>query len=304
LEASERDKLLIVLAGPTAVGKTDCSFKLAETFDAEIFSADSRQIYKELNIGTAKASADELRKIKHHFINHCSIYDPYDVGEYEADVITHLSNYYKSKKTAILTGGTGFYIKAVVDGLDQFPKVSDKTINKVKKKFEDEGLSYLQSYLQDRDPHYYELVDLNNPHRLLRAVSVIEETKQKFSSFLSGEKKQRDFKTVFILLDRNREELYQRINDRVDKMIEDGLIEEARGYFSIKELKSLQTVGYRELFKYFEGELSLEEAIELIKRNTRRYAKRQLTWFRRDHRWNRFHPDDHESIIKFIQSKA
>lgn len=301
---ADSSNVLLVLSGPTAVGKSKLTLHLAEIFEADIFSADSRQLYREMSVGTAKPSPEELQKISHHFIDHRSIHELYDVGRYEKEALSLLHDYFTKRKVAILSGGTGLYIKAVVDGLDEFPVVPEYILEEIKEEYARNGIEHLQSWLQRHDTAYYERVDINNPHRLIRAISIIRHTNRPFSSFLGHAKSERSFHPLFILLMREREELYQRINHRVDLMIEQGLIREAEALFPYRRLKSLQTVGYQELFDYLEGKHSLEKAIELIKRNTRRYAKRQLTWFRRDSRWHPFHPEEKEAIELFIRDQV
>ena len=297
-------KFLITIAGPTAVGKTELTLKLAKKYDAEIFSADSRQLYKELTIGTAKPGKEELDQVTHHFINHISIHDPYNVARYEEEIDVLFNSYFLKKDVGILTGGTGMYIKAALEGLDHFPAVDPEVIQEYQYLFESNGIEILQEEIRQKDPSYAQQVDMSNSRRLIRALSVIKSSGQAYSSFL-GRKKEKlhPFQTIQICLTRDREELYNRINKRVDQMIENGLIEEAESVWKFKELKSLQTVGYSELFDFFDGKHSKEEAIALIKRNSRRYAKRQMTWFRNQGEWNYLDASDIEAIIEFINSK-
>jgi tRNA dimethylallyltransferase len=290
-----------VIAGPTAIGKTSCAISVAKHFKAEIFSADSRQVYKEMRIGTAKPEKAELDQIRHHFIDHVSIHDPYNAGIYEREALLSLNEYFSKNKIAILTGGTGLYIKSVIDGFDQFPEIPSSITNALNRDLEKKGIEFLQDELKRTDYLYYSRVDLYNARRLIRALSVIRFTQKTFSSFLNHEKEPRNFKPVFILLDMPREALYERINNRVDMMIEQGLLDEAKKLHKYKELKSLQTVGYQELFQYLDNALTFEEAIEAIKQNSRRYAKRQLTWFRNDQRWATFNPSDTSYIIAHIE---
>lgn len=295
--------ILIILAGPTAVGKTDCSLILAKKYNSAIFSADSRQLYKEMSIGTAKPSTEVLAEVNHHFINHVSIHAPYDAGKYEKEVLAAFEHYFSGNSTAILTGGTGMYIKAVTDGLDIFPAIDKQVLETVKRDYSEHGINFLRQELKKSDELYSQRVDLDNPHRLIRALSVIRQTGKPFSSYLGKEKTSRSFSPIFILLNREREELYNRINQRVDQMIQDGLLEEAKGLYDHRHLTSLQTVGYQELFEFMEGKITIEQAIDLIKRNSRRYAKRQLTWFRKDKRWKNFHPDNIAGITSWIAEK-
>lgn len=278
-------KQLIVIAGPTAVGKTGICLQLAQQLGAEIFSADSRQVYKEMDIGTAKPSTEELQRVKHHFINHVSIHEDYDVGTYEREIIEQLHDYFTHKDNAILTGGTGLYLKAVMEGLDDFPEVAPEIADSFQKLYEDKGLDHLHYLLEKTDKAYFEEVDLNNHRRIIRALSVIESTGKTFSELRLGQRKKREFEIVPILLTRGRSELYDRINDRVNAMVGSGLIAEAKPLYPHAHLRALQTVGYSEIFLMMEGLVDQYTAIELIKRNTRRYAKRQLTWFRRDNYW-------------------
>ncbi len=297
-------KKLIVLAGPTAVGKTACSLQLAEKFGWEILSADSRQFYREMNIGTAKPSENELNRVPHHFINSLSIFDEYDVGQFERDALQCLQQLYEKQHSALLTGGSGLYIRALCEGLDDFPQIPRSIAQTVERDLREKGLEYLQEELRQNDPAYYRQVDLNNPRRLQRALAVIRHTGRPFSAFRQMEKnatkKNRPFETHYFLLMRPREELYQRINRRVLLMMEQGLLDEARQLFPHRHLKALQTVGYQELFDHLEGKISLDEAVNLIQRNSRRYAKRQLTWFKKG-TWQRFHPEELPALQKTIQ---
>ena len=302
MDRSKKNKLL-VLAGPTAVGKTGTSIEIAKRFQCPIFSADSRQLYREMHIGTAKPDKEEMQGLQHYFIGSVSIHEKYDVGTYEKEVLERLSIYYSKNQFAILTGGTGLYIKAVCDGLDTFPDIDESVAKKLADKYKEQGLLPLQQELKSSDPVYYAKVDIQNPHRLIRALAVIKSSGKPYSSFLSGEKKEREFDPIYIFLNRDREELYQRINVRVDRMVNSGLIEEARALYPHKDLKSMQTVGYQELFDHFDGKCTREEAIEQIKQNSRRYAKRQLTWFRRDERYAHFHPDDVEGIVGYVEEE-
>lgn len=294
---------LIVLAGPTAVGKTDLSISLANHFNCDIVSADSRQFYKEMTIGTAKPSLEELNAAPHHFINTHSIHSPLSAGRYETEAVAVLEKCFEKSNIAILTGGSGLFLKAVYDGLDEFPEVTEEAKIKVKSIFESEGNEGLRRALYEIDLEYAKEVDLNNNHRIMRALEVCFSQEAPFSKFRNKQVKKRDFTCIKIMLDRDREELYDRINRRVDTMINDGLIEEVRNLHTYKDLKSLQTVGYQELFPYLEDSTNLADACSLIKRNTRRYAKRQLTWFRREEGFTWFHPEKREEIVKFIENK-
>ena len=273
-------KQLIVIGGPTAVGKTGLAVRLARHYDCPILSADSRQFYREMNKGTAKPSAAELAAAEHYFIDNLSIEDAYSVGDYEREAIRILSEIFVEKDRAILVGGTGLYLRAVCEGLDEFPKIPEAINANLEKELKANGLPKLVHELEEKDPEYHSTADLSNPHRVMRALAVIRATGKTFSSFRTRKITPRPFDCVHIGLTDDREKLYDRINKRVDKMVENGLIEEARALYPQRHLKSLQTVGYQEYFKYFAGEISEAEATELVKRNSRRYAKRQMTWFR------------------------
>ena len=294
-------KYLVVIAGPTGVGKTALAIKLAKHFNTKILSADSRQFYKEMSIGTAKPTAAELKEAEHFFIDSLSIHDNYSIGDFERDAIHKLDELFKEHQIVFLTGGSGLYINAVLYGVDEFENVSDETKEKVKKQYEEKGLSWLQEQIQNLDPDYYNTVDINNPQRLQRALEVCFETGKPYSSFLSQKKKQRDFEPIKILINTDREVLYERINKRVDAMIKDGLVEEAKSLITHKNLNALNTVGYKELFAHFAGEMDLPSAIDLIKQKTRNYAKRQLTWFNNQDTYETFGPDDSEKIKAYIE---
>lgn len=272
-------KILVVIAGPTAVGKTTMSIKLATALDTEIISCDSRQLYKELNIGVAKPSKEELLAIKHYFIDHVSITEKYSAGRYEREAIALLNQLFEDQDHLIITGGTGLYIKAVLEGLDEFPDVVAEDQDYYARLLAAEGISALQNELKVKDPTYFKEADIRNSRRLVRALSVIRSSGNPFSSYRNSNPKERNFKSVCIQLTMGREQLYKRINMRVDQMIEQGLLDEVSALVNYKELLSLQTVGYKELFDYLDGKSTINEAIELIKRNSRRYAKRQITWF-------------------------
>jgi tRNA dimethylallyltransferase len=275
-------KFLIAVVGPTAIGKTTLGIYLAQHFETDIISADSRQFYKEMVIGTAVPSEAELRQAKHHFIQHKRIFDPYSVGDFEKDALKKLDELFHDRNIVVLVGGSGLYVDAVAHGLDFFPKVDDQIRTELNAEFNKNGLIYLQDELKKRDPKYYEIVDLENPHRLIRALEVSITANKPYSSFLNQKKKTRPFKTLYVGLNAPREVIYQRINQRVDQMMEAGLLEEAQKLHPHQDLNALQTVGYRELFEYFEGNCTLEFAVSEIKKNTRRFAKRQLTWLRKN----------------------
>lgn len=254
-----------------------------------------------MNIGTAKPSAKELAATPHHFINSLSIQDYYSVGDYERDAIELLNRLFEEKRVVVMAGGSGLYIQAVCEGLDHFPDVPTSIREELESLFQQQGIEMLQEELQKVDPNYYAKVDLQNPHRLIRALSVYRASGKPFSSFQNQPKATRNFTPVYLMLSWEREQLYQRINRRVDQMQETGLEEEVRTLLPYQQLTALQTVGYQELFDYFNHKIDRAEAIRLIKRNTRRYAKRQLTWFRRSEKWERFHPDEMDRILGYLE---
>lgn len=294
-------KHLIIIGGPTASGKTTFAIKLAQHFKTEILSADSRQFYQEMNIGTAKPEYQELSQAPHHLINNLSIKDNYSVGRFESDALALLNDLYQKQDIAILVGGSGLYIKALCEGLDLFPEVPVEIREEVEEIYQKKGLSPLQEELKRVDPVYYSKVDVNNPHRLIRALAVYKTSGQAFSVFQNQKQIQRPFLPIYLQLQWPRPVLYERIDQRVDLMIEAGLEEEARQLLPYQTHSTLQTVGYQELFEYFAGNYTLEEAIKLIKRNSRRYAKRQLTWNRRDGFWKHLMPNDFEIALKYIE---
>jgi tRNA dimethylallyltransferase len=274
--------LLIVIMGPTASGKTSLSVALAKKYNAEIISADARQFYREINIGTAKPSSEELSEVPHHFINSCSIHDSYSVGQYRDEVISFLDSYFQQHPVSILCGGSGLYIQAVLEGQDEFPAVDPTIREMLKQNYSESGIQYLQDYLKIVDPAYYQRVDIQNPHRLIRALEVCISSQKPYSSFLGQNKEDFPYQVVKIALDWPRDLLYDRINQRVDDMVNQGLLNEAKSLFEHRNLNALQTVGYVELFQFLEGNLSWEQAIEKIKQHSRNYAKRQMTWLRKE----------------------
>ena len=276
-----KNKNLIYIAGPTGVGKTDLSIEIAKKFNTDIVSCDSRQFYKELKIGTSPPSNTQLSEVKHHFIHNKSIHDKYNVGEYEKDAIDLINKIFSIKDYLILVGGSGLYADSVIYGIDSFPEVPQEFRDNNRILFEKKGIKYLQKKIEKLDPKYYSKVDLNNSRRLLRALELIEFTGKSFSSMRSGKAKERNFNTQIISLDCSREYLYSRINNRVDKMIDDGLEKEVFELKQFKNLNTMNTVGYKEFINYFENKVSYEEAVNKIKQNTRNYAKRQITWFKR-----------------------
>jgi tRNA dimethylallyltransferase len=295
-------KTLIVLTGPTGIGKTDLSIKIATHFNTEIISCDSRQIYKEMKIGTAVPEQIYLETIPHHFIQTLSVKDYYNASKFEFDVLEKLKTLFNTKEQVIMTGGSMMYIDAVCRGIDDLPTVDPQLRKQLLDQYEAEGLENIRMQLKKVDPEYYNKVDLKNPKRILHALEIFFMTGKPYSSLRTNKRKKRDFDIIKIGLNRDRAELYDRINRRVDIMVENGLIEEARSLHRYKDLNTLNTVGYRELFSYFDGEISYEEAIEKIKANSRKYARKQLTWFRRDEDMNWFHPDESEKIIEFLDN--
>ena len=290
------NKILICIGGPTASGKTALAIQLAEKYHTEILSVDSRQFYREMNIGTAKPTQEEQDRVPHHFIDHVSIHDPYDIGLFEKESMTLLEDRFKHHDILIAVGGSGLYFKAMLEGIDTFPPVSPEILIQLQKEYLEKGIDHLKGQLQEVDPNYFQIVDQHNPVRLIRAISIFRETGLPFSSFRTGKKVKRFFESHCFYLSPPRAILYERINDRVDKMVQDGLIDEVRSLQEFKELKALQTVGYTELFKYFSNEYEIKEAILKIKQHTRQYAKRQLTWFNNAENWMKW---EDESMILF-----
>ena len=280
-------KYLITIVGPTAIGKTALSIQLANYFKAEIVSCDSRQFFKEMSIGTAVPSVVELSTIKHHFIQNKSIFENYTVGDYEKEAISKLDHLFENNDYAVLVGGSGLYVNSILEGFDTFPEIESNIRTEIQNNYNLSGITFLQEKLKETDSEYYNFLEennpqtLQNPQRLMRFVEVGLGTGKPYSSFLNQEKKKRVFTPIVIGLEANRDQLYGRINLRVDQMITQGLVEEAKNLYIHKDLNALQTVGYRELFDHFDGRISLDFAIEEIKKNTRRFAKRQMTWFKR-----------------------
>lgn len=281
MKIEQPGKTLKVIVGPTASGKTDYSIELANQYNSPIISCDSRQIYKELKIGTAPPSEEQLAQIKHYFIFSHSIFDFYTAGKYELEALELINNLFLTHDTLIVVGGSGLYVDALCYGIDDFPDSDMILRDNLMQRLASEGIESLRNELRLLDPESYETIDKKNPQRIVRALEVCLQTGKKFSSFKNSSSKQRNFTIERTIIERPREELYDRINLRVDKMIESGLVDEAKELHKFKDLPALKTVGYKELFDYFDGKTSLEEAIDLIKRNTRRYAKRQITWFKR-----------------------
>lgn len=296
-------RYLILVVGPTAVGKTELCLNLAKKFQTEIVSCDSRQFYREMNLGTAKPEPEELAQVPHHLINSLSIEDNYDVKQFEKDALEILQRLFEKHQAVIMTGGSGLFADAITEGLDEMPEIDPQIRKEIIASYESKGLEYLQEEVRRLDPEYFEKVDIQNPQRLMRALEVCRGTGQTFSSFRVKNKVQRPFEILKIGLHREREELYSRIDQRMDLMISKGLFEEAEKLFPHRQLNSLQTVGYQEIFGMLEGNYDKEEAIRLLKRNSRRYAKRQLTWFRRDTETHWFTPDEQEEVIRFVAER-
>jgi tRNA dimethylallyltransferase len=296
-------KYLIILTGPTGIGKTSTGLALAKYFNTEIVSSDSRQIYKELNIGTAVPNKEELSKIKHHLIQNHSIQENFNVSKYENEAISVINSLFTKYNLVLLVGGSMLYIDAVCKGIDNMPDADPEIRSMLKDKLESEGIESLRFQLKKLDPDYYNTVDLKNTNRILHALEMSIMTGKPYSSFLSRSKKERPFSTIKIGLNCERTRLHNIINTRVDNMINAGLEDEARSLYNLKHLNALNTVGYREFFSYFDGEISREKTIELIKRNSRRYARKQLTWFRSDDEMNWFEYDQIKEIITFIENK-
>ena len=294
-------KRLIVILGPTASGKTDLAIKVARWLNTEIISADSRQFYRELSIGTAKPSQEQLSEVKHHFIGHISITEDYNISRFEQDAIRLLDKLFETHQDVVMTGGSGLYIDAVCNGLDDQPENDPGIRRQLNLEYKLYGIKYLQGELLRLDPAYYEVVDLSNPHRLMRAIEVCMITGKPYSSFRKSHQHQRNFKTVKFGIQIPREELVERINRRVDHMMARGLLEEVKANLPYRNLNALNTVGYNEIFEYLDGNCTLEEAMEKIRINTRRYAKRQMTWFRKDPDINWIDPASFPSMI-FHQS--
>ena len=296
-------KTLIVLLGPTGVGKTDLSIRIARHYNTEITSSDSRQVYREMRIGTAVPEKEQLEAVKHHFIHSHSIHDYFSSWECEQKTLALLKNLFKDKDQMLMVGGSMMYIDAVCNGIDLIPTISPEIRKEVCDRFEEKGLEAIQAELKELDPIFYEQVDLQNAKRVIHAVEVCLMSGKTYSSLRTNKTKERDFKIIKIGLNRDRKELYDRINHRVDIMIKEGLIDEAKSLFEFSDLNSMNTVGYKELFEHFRGNISLEKAIELIKRNSRHYAKRQLSWFRRDEKIQWFHPDKKDEIIAYLDEQ-
>lgn len=299
-----KNKTLVIILGPTGVGKTECCLKVAKYFHVPIINADSRQIFKEIPIGTAAPTVEQQAKVKHYFVANHNLSDYYSASTYEQDVLQLTYHLFKDNDLALLSGGSMMYIDAVCNGIDEIPTIDETTRAWMKHRYETEGLQSLCEELKELDPEYYEKVDLKNYRRVIHALEIIHCSGQTYTSLRTNQKKKRPFNILKVGLNRPREELYERINKRVDQMIHNGLLEEAHRVLPMRDLNALNTVGYKELFMYFDGTWSLEEAIERIKGNSRRYCRKQLTWFKLDTSIRWFSPSDQENIIKYIMEKT
>ena len=300
---NSKEKYLIILAGPTAVGKTDLSIKLAQVLETEIISADSRQFFRELNIGTAKPTTIDLNAVKHHFINSHSINEPYSAGDFERDVLKLLTDLFKKYDCVILTGGSGFYIKAISEGLDMLPAPLPGLRESLTNRLVTDGLEILQKEVREVDPAFALTKEISNPQRVVRALEVFQTTGVPISAYQQKSAVGRPFKQIPIALDRDRSELYSRIDQRMDIMLEQGLVEEATDLIGFRGHHALQTVGYKEVFDFLDGLYDEKEMTRLLKQNSRRYAKRQLTWFRHQGAFHWFHPDNFDAILAYIKSE-
>ena len=296
-------KRLLVVVGPTGSGKTDLSIRLALHYGAPILSTDSRQVYRGMPIGTAQPSADQLQAVEHHFIASHDLTDNLNCGEYEVQALARLEELFADQDWVVAVGGSGLYVRALCEGMDDLPQADEPLRRELERRLAEEGLGALAEELRELDPEYCRTADLNNPARVMRALEVCLQTHMPYSRQRTGERRPRPFEIVKIGIDLPRDVLYDRINRRVDRMLADGLEAEARALYPYRELNALKTVGYREFFDYFDGRIGYDEAVELIKRNSRRYAKRQLTWFRRDSEIRWFAPDDDAAIIAYVGSK-
>ena len=296
-------KRLLVVVGPTGSGKTDLSIRLALHYGAPILSTDSRQVYRGMPIGTAQPSADQLQAVEHHFIASHDLTDNLNCGEYEVQALARLEELFADHDWVVAVGGSGLYVRALCEGMDDLPQADEPLRRELERRLAEEGLGALAEELRELDPEYCRTADLNNPARVMRALEVCLQTHMPYSRQRTGERRPRSFEIVKIGIDLPRDVLYDRINRRVDRMLADGLEAEARALYPYRELNALKTVGYREFFDYFDGRIGYDEAVELIKRNSRRYAKRQLTWFRRDSEIRWFAPDDDAAIIAYVGSK-
>ena len=300
---SSSNPLLVVLLGPTGVGKTDLSIRLADTFHVPIINADSRQIFAEIPIGTAAPTKEQLARVKHYFVGTHHLQDYYSASMFEQDALNIIQNEFLSHPCALMSGGSMMYIDAVCNGIDDIPTVDDQTRVWMKRRLAEEGLSALVQELKELDPEHYSIVDKQNPRRVVHALEICHMTGKTYTSFRTNSKKERPFRILKIGLNRPREELYDRINRRVDQMMADGWLDEARSVYPLRHLNALNTVGYKELFLYFDGTWPLEEAVERIKGNTRRYMRKQLTWFKRDPEIHWFTPDETDEIVALVKAE-
>lgn len=302
MESSSKP-LLVVLLGPTGVGKTDLCIRLADTFHVPIINADSRQIFAEIPIGTAAPTKEQLARVKHYFVGTHHLQDYYSASMFEQDALNIIQNEFLSHPCALMSGGSMMYIDAVCNGIDDIPTVDDKTRTWMKRRLAEEGLPALVQELKELDPEHYAVVDKQNPRRVVHALEICHMTGKTYTSFRTNSKKERPFRILKIGLNRPREELYDRINRRVDMMMADGWLDEARSVYPLRHLNALNTVGYKELFLYFDGTWPLEEAVERIKGNTRRYMRKQLTWFKRDPEIHWFTPDETDEIVALVKAE-
>ena len=298
---AKNNKTLVVIVGPTASGKTELAIELAQHFNTEIISSDSRQLFKELPIGTAAPDKNQLNMVKHHFVGHLSVKNEYNVFRFEQDVLKLLEDTFQTKNEMVMVGGSGLYVNAVCHGIDELPDPDPDLRNKLEELWNEKGIEALQQKLKDLDPDYYRTVDLNNAKRLLRAIEVCLQTEKPYSQLRLNKRKERPFNILKIGLEVPREILNRRINQRTDEMLSKGWVEEAKSIFPLRTYNALNTVGYKELFSYFDEILTLDEAVEKIKTNTRRYAKRQMTWFRKDKSIHWFDPGRSQKIIQFAE---
>ena len=301
---SSHNKTVIIVCGPTAVGKTSVAISLAKHFHTEIISADSRQCFKELNIGVARPSEEELKEVPHHFIASHSVNEDINAAFFEQYALQKVNELFRKHDLVIMVGGTGLYIKAFSDGLDEIPAVDEAIRKKIIADYDQKGMEWLQNEIKEKDTQFYAIGEIRNPQRLMRALEVIESTGRSILDFRKNNKTTRDFNIIKIGLELPKEELHQNINSRVDKMIAQGLVEEVRSLLHCKNLNALQTVGYSEIFEYLEGKMSLESAIDEIKKNTRQYAKRQMTWFRKDKEIKWFSPKNADEIFNYAKEKT
>ncbi len=300
IQKSLNPKILVVIVGPTAIGKTSLAIELANAYHTEIISADSRQFFKEMNIGTAKPSDEELAAAKHHFINSNSVNTLFSTGDFEVEALKLIEKLFKEHDILIMVGGSGLYIDSVCKGLDKLPEIDLRIREQLNDKFASEGITPIQNQLKEVDPEYFAKVDQSNPQRMIRGLEVFLSTGKKLSSFLTANRKERPFNIIKIGLNTDRKLVYDRINQRVDLMMEEGLLDEVKGLIPYRHLNALNTVGYSELFDYLDGKTDLSSAVAMIKQNTRRFAKRQLTWFRKDESTTWFEPGEFEKIKKYL----